>query len=91
MHLATCPHQDRAFFDLLQQQADLDQRDNRGKKHSMALVLMGVVMALLAGRDGNLPAIQRHMKTSIKPCRLRWLYKPHGSFPVPSYRACWPR
>jgi predicted transposase YbfD/YdcC len=62
MHSATCPHQDRAFFDLLNQQADLDERDNRGKRHSLAFVLMGVVMALLAGRDGNLSAIQRHMK-----------------------------
>ena len=71
MHLATCPHQNRAFFDLLQQQADLDQRDNRGKKHSMAFVLMGVVMALLAGRDGNLPAIQRHMKNQFQALSLR--------------------
>ncbi len=62
MHLATCPHQDSTFFALLEQHPDLDQRDNRGKKHSLPLVLMGVVMALLAGRDGNLSAIQRHMK-----------------------------
>ena len=68
MQSATCPDQDRAFFDLLNQQTELDQRDNRGKKHSLAFVLMGVVMALLAGRDGNLSAIQRHMKTSVKPC-----------------------
>ena len=70
MHSATCPHQDRAFFDLLKQQDDLDQRDNRGKKHSLALVLMGVVMALLAGRDGNLPAIQRHMKNQYQALSL---------------------
>ena len=71
MHSATCPHRDRTFFDLLKQQADLDQRDNRGKKHSLALVLMGVVMALLAGRDGNLSAIQRHMKTQFQALSLR--------------------
>ena len=62
MHLATCPYQDSTFFALLEQHPDLDQRDNRGKKHSLPLVLVGVLMALLAGRDGNLSAIQRHMK-----------------------------
>lgn len=62
MHLPTCPDQDKAFFDLLTQHADLDQRDNRGKKHAMPLVLMGVVMALLSDRDGSLSAIHRHLK-----------------------------
>lgn len=70
MQSATCPDQDRAFFDLLNQQTDLDQRDNRGKKHSLAFVLMGVVMALLAGRDGNLSAIQRHMKNQYQALSL---------------------
>ena len=70
MHSATCPYQDRAFFNLLNQQDDLDQRDNRGKKHSLAFVLMGVVMALLAGRDGNLSAIQRHMKNQCQALSL---------------------
>ena len=32
----------------------------------MALVLMGVVMALLAGRDGNLSAIHRHLKNQFQ-------------------------
>ena len=70
MQSATCPDQDRAFFDLLNQQTELDQRDNRGKKHSLAFVLMGVVMALLAGRDGNLSAIQRHMKNQCQALSL---------------------
>lgn len=61
MHTATCPRQDKAFFDHLTLTNDLDLRDNRGKKHPIALVLTGVVMALLAGRDGNLSAIHRHM------------------------------
>lgn len=70
MQSATCPDQDRAFFDLLNQQTDLDQRNNRGKKHSLAFVLTGVVMALLAGRDGNLSAIQRHMKNQCQALSL---------------------
>lgn len=70
MHSATCPAQDKAFFDLLNQQADLDQRDNRGKTHSLAFVLMGVIMALLSGRDGKLPAIHRHMKNHLQALSL---------------------
>lgn len=70
MQLATCPDQDKAFFDLLNQQADLDQRDNRGKTHSLPFVLMGVVMALLAGRDGKLSAIHRHMKNHLQALSL---------------------
>jgi len=66
MHLPNCLHQDRAFFDLLEQHTNLDERDARGKKHSLALVLMGVIMALMAGRDGNLSAIQRHMKNHFQ-------------------------
>jgi predicted transposase YbfD/YdcC len=66
MHSATCPRQNTAFFALLDQQPDLDERDNRGKRHSVALVLTGVVMALLAGRDGNLSAIHRHMKNQFQ-------------------------
>lgn len=66
MHLPTCPHQDKAFFTLLEQYPQLDDPDNRGKTHSLPLVLMGVVMALLAGRDGNLSAIQRHMKNQFQ-------------------------
>ena len=70
MRSATCLAQDRAFFDLLNQQADLDQRDNRGKTHSLPVVLMGVVMALLAGRDGKLSAIHRHMKNHFQALSL---------------------
>jgi predicted transposase YbfD/YdcC len=70
MHPATCPAQDRAFFDLLEQHPDLDDRNNRGKKHALPLVLMGVIMALLAGRDGNLSAIQRHMKNHFHSLSL---------------------
>jgi len=66
MRLATCPQQDRAFFALLEQQPALDERDNRGKIHSLPLVLIGVVMALLAGRDGNLSAIHRNMKNQFQ-------------------------
>ena len=48
----------------------MDQRDNRGKKQSLAFVLMGVVMTLLAGRDGNLSASQRHLKNQCQALSL---------------------
>ena len=49
--------EDSTFYHLLQQQTDLDLRDKRGQRHSMPLVLMGVLMAILAGRDGSLSSI----------------------------------
>jgi predicted transposase YbfD/YdcC len=76
MHSVTCPAQDRAFFALLAQQTDLDNRDNRGKRHTMAFVLMGVVMALLAGRDGKLSAIHRHMKNQFEALCLALSIQP---------------
>lgn len=71
MHLVTLPAQDKAFFAILKQQTQLDGRDTRGRKHSLALVLMGVLMALCSGRDGNLSSLHRHMKNRFGAlCRL---------------------
>ncbi len=50
-----------AFFQLLNQTAELDSRDNRGKKHTIALVLTGLTCALCCGRDGSLSSLHRHM------------------------------
>lgn len=36
-------------------------RDNRGKRHSLALVLTGLILALCCGRDGSLSRLHRHM------------------------------
>ena len=36
-------------------------RDNRGKKHPVALVLTGLILALCCGRDGSLSRLHRHM------------------------------
>lgn len=36
-------------------------RDSRGKRHQLAIVLLGVTMAVLSNRDGNLSSIQRHL------------------------------
>lgn len=57
-----CQKDNRSFFHKLQSVEGLDLRDNRGKRHELAVVLAGVVMALLSNRDGNLSSIHRHLK-----------------------------
>lgn len=65
---APCP--DKAtFFQLLNQTPGLDGRDNRGKKHPIALVITGLVIALCAGRDGKLSSLHRHMVNHFKALR----------------------
>jgi predicted transposase YbfD/YdcC len=54
--------QETTFFKKLQNKADLDLRDNRGKHHCVALVLLGLILALLRHRDGSLSSIHRSMK-----------------------------
>jgi hypothetical protein len=43
---------------------NLDLRDNRGKKHCLAFVLLGVILALCRNRDGNLSSIYRSIKNT---------------------------
>jgi hypothetical protein len=50
-----------AFYQLLRQTPALDNRDNRGKKHPIALILTGLTCALCCGRDGSLSRLHRHM------------------------------
>ncbi|MEO8074536.1 MAG: ISAs1 family transposase [Acidobacteriota bacterium] len=57
-----CQEDNRSFFEKLQSVEGLDLRDNRGKRHDLAVVLVGVVIALLSNRDGNLSSIHRHLK-----------------------------
>lgn len=57
-----CPEDNRSFFEKLQNEKGLDLRDNRGKRHDLAVVLVGVMLALLSNRDGNLSSIQRYVK-----------------------------
>ena len=61
MTTATCPSKVTLFFECLVNATDLDERDNRGKKHSLALVLTGLALALCCGRDGKLSRFHRHM------------------------------
>ncbi len=56
-----CQKDSRSFFEKLQNAEGLDLRDNRGKRHNLAIVLAGVTLALLANRDGCLSSIERHL------------------------------
>jgi len=61
MTITPCPAKTTTFFQLIDNTSELDMRDNRGKRHSLALVLTGLVAALCCGRDGNLSRLHRHM------------------------------
>lgn len=67
MHTSACPPKANTFFQLLEQTPELDLRDNRGKRHSVALVLTGLVAALCCGRDGSLSRLHRHMTNQFEP------------------------
>lgn len=56
-----CQNDSRSFFQKLQNAEDLDLRDNRGKRHELAVVLVGVTLAVLSSRDGCLSSIHRHL------------------------------
>lgn len=56
-----CQNDSRSFFQKLQSAKGLDLRDNRGKRHDLAIVLVGVTLAVLANRDGCLSSVHRHL------------------------------
>lgn len=59
--MPSCQEDSRSFFEKLQNAEGLDLRDNRGKKHDLAVVLVGVTIAVLSNRDGCLSSIHRHL------------------------------
>lgn len=58
--------QETTFYQKLQEKKDLDLRDNRGKRHDLAFILLGVIIGLLRKRDGNLSSIHRSMVNNHK-------------------------
>lgn len=64
-----CHNENKSFFEKLQNTEGLDLRDNRGKRHDLAVVLIGVTIALLSNRDGNLSSIQRHLRNHHEKLR----------------------
>lgn len=57
-----CQENSRSFFEKLQSAVGLDLRDNRGKRHDLAVVLVGVTIAILSNRDGSLSSLHRHLQ-----------------------------
>lgn len=51
------------FFEALQNDRELDLRDNRGKRHELCVILTEFIIGLLCHRDGVLSSIWRHMKS----------------------------
>jgi len=62
MNMQPCQEDNRSFFKKLQNEKGLDLRDNRGKRHDLAVILVGVMLALLSNRDGNLSSIHRYLQ-----------------------------
>lgn len=54
------------FYEQIKICKDLDLRDQRGKIHSLAFVLLGVMIALSRNRDGVLSSIHRSMVNTHK-------------------------
>jgi predicted transposase YbfD/YdcC len=61
-----CHQNSRSFFEKLQSTEGLDLRDIRGQRHNLAVVLTGVILAVLSCRDGSLSSIQRHLASHYK-------------------------
>ena len=59
--MLSCQEQNKSFFDQLQNVEGLDLRDTRGLRHELRVVLLGVTMAILSNRDGNLSSIHRYI------------------------------
>ena len=55
-----------SFYSKLQATKGSDKRDNRGKRHDLAVIITGLTIALFRKGDGNLSIIQRHMKHNYK-------------------------
>ena len=61
--------QGNTFYEQIKNCELLDLRDNRGKKHSLALVLLSVIIAMYRNRDGVLSSIHRSMQnTQVELC-----------------------
>lgn len=79
--------QETTFYEQLQRCPSLDLRDNRGKRHDMAFVLIGLTIGLFRKRDGNLSGLHRSM---VNTNEILCLSLPIGIQPVIS-RAQLPR
>lgn len=56
-------NENTTFYEELQNNAEIDGRDKRGKTLNMPLMIIRFCLALLSNRDGNLSSIYRHMES----------------------------
>ena len=57
-----CEKNNTSFLAKLQNCRGLDLRDNRGKRHDLAILLLGVTLAILSNRDGKMSSMHRHLQ-----------------------------
>ena len=62
MNLPSCEAEVTTFYLDLQTSEEIDLRDNRGKRHDLSVILIGVCIALFCKRDGNLLSIHWHIQ-----------------------------
>ena len=76
MTATPCTRKTTTFFQRLEQTPGLDGRDNRGKRHSIALALTGLMLALCCGRDVKLSSLHRHIVNHFEAlCRATQMTK----------------
>jgi predicted transposase YbfD/YdcC len=61
-NMLPCEKNNTSFFAKLQNCEGLDLRDNRGKRHDLAIILLEVTLAILSNRDGKMSSIHRHLQ-----------------------------
>lgn len=57
----TVPVESNTFYMQIKNCEGLDLRDSRGRVHSLAYVLLGLMISLFRNRDGNMSSIHRSM------------------------------
>jgi len=55
-------NQETTFYEQIQNNKEIDLRDERGKRHDLSYILLGLTLGLLRKRDGNLSSIHRSME-----------------------------
>ncbi len=54
-------NEETTFYQEIQTAPGLDERDARGRKRNLPLVLVGLILGMLRNRDGNLSSLHRSM------------------------------
>jgi len=76
MNLPSCEAEVTTFYLDLRTSEEIDLRDNRGKRHDLSVILIGVCIALFCKRDGNLLSIHWHIQNHYSELCLSLNIKP---------------